>query len=246
MKKAGLKMLRKHARLIVVGLLAVFFSAGCDNPNFPRIASTIQDFGPSYQPSNIYRASNTLPPNVRRVAVLPLSTSGNSDAFDAGIETLEPVLHAELEKTKRFEVVYVSGDQLRHWTGRGKWRMDEALPATLFTNICETTGCDAVLFSQLTRYQAYQPPAIGWKFNLIQTPRGNVPGTDIKSRTLWSADELLDAGNPTVSNAARSYYMKQIHSGGPAPDASTVLSSPTRFGQYTLSTLLETLPVRTP
>jgi len=43
-------------------------------------------------------------------------------------EALEPLLYAELEKCKRFEVIPVSPEQLKQWTGKIGWRADEPLP----------------------------------------------------------------------------------------------------------------------
>ena len=94
---------------------------------------------------------------MRRVAVLPLSASDSTESLEAGMDALEPILQSELGKSERFEIVPVSREQLRHWTGQPSWRMDEALPAELLQRVRAETGCDGVLFSQLTVYQAYPP-----------------------------------------------------------------------------------------
>ena len=172
------------------------------------------------------------------------SVTPDSTAFlKAGVETLGPLLYAELEKCKRFEVIPVSPEQLRQWTGRTGWRTDEPLPADFFGRVGDATGCDAILFCQLTRYQPYQPLAVGWKFSLVANPPpGPLSVQEMKDKILWSADEVLDAGEPGVSNAARDYYGQHLRNEAPSADASTILSSPARFGQYTLAALLETLP----
>jgi hypothetical protein len=103
------------------------------------------------------------------------------------------------------------------------------------------------MFAQLTRYQPYQPLAVGWKFSLVQIC--TVPGqatntTETKAQICWSADEMLDSGDPTVNTGARVYYNQHLRSEAPAADVSTMTSSPLRFGEYTLHTLLTTLPDR--
>jgi hypothetical protein len=163
----------------------------------------------------------------------------------AGLET---VLYAELEKSGRFEVIPVSGEQLREWTGQASWRADEQLPLNFLERLRDGTGCDAVMFSQLIRYQPYEPLAVGWKFALVEkretvldataAPKSAVP------EILWSADEVFDAGDVGVANAARAYYSQHLRNEAPLSDPATVLGSPSRFGQYTLNALFATLPDR--
>ena len=223
----------------MMGILSV----GCHVlPPFPNV---VQDMGPRYKPTNIYRRTNSLPAQLRRVAVLPLTTSVSTQFLDAGVEALEPLLYAELEKCKRFEVIVISPEDLRRWTGKSGWRADEPLPPDFFARVSEGTGCDAVLFCQLTRYEPYQPLAVGWKFSLvINPPPGSLSAQEMKDKIFWCADEVLDAGEPGVSNAARDYYGVHLRNEAPSADPSTILNSPVRFGQYTLAALLGTLPDR--
>jgi hypothetical protein len=198
---------------------------------------------PNYQPTNIYRQSNVLPAQVRRVAVLPITTAAPTALLQAGVEDLQTILNAELEKSGRFEVFRVSGEQLREWTGQSSWRADEQLPQNLLERLHEATGCDAVLFSQLIRYQPYEPMAIGWKFSLVEKNLAAPPKT-AGVQILWSADEIFDAGDVAVANAAKTYYSQHLRNETPAADSATILGSPSRFGQYTLSALFATLPGR--
>jgi hypothetical protein len=228
---------------IVCAVITAFFFTGCKA--LPPLPPAVQDFGPSYRPTNIYRRSASLPPQIRRVAVLPLTITSTASYLESGVETLEPLLYAELEKSKRFEVIPVTPQQMQQWTGQTGWRADEALPPDLFERVSGATGCDAILFCQLTRYQPYQPLAVGWKFSLVEIPRSAITSpADLKARILWSADEVLDAGDPTVATGARVYYAQHMRNDAASADASTMLSSPARFGQYTLGTLLATLPER--
>jgi hypothetical protein len=80
--------------------------------------------------------------------------------------------------------------------------------------------------------------ALGWSFKLVDTTDGQV---------WWAADELFSLGEPAVVNSARRhelqhqrYYQANPH----LADSRSVLISPRRFANYTLSTLFATLPKR--
>ncbi len=244
MKNLWLKFELQHgrkARLFCCAILALL-AVGCHLPAFPN---AVQDFGPRYHPSNFYRRSNVLPLQVRRVAVLPLVTTDSSGFLKSGVDSLSSLVLPELAKTKRFELIPISPEDLRHLTGRTGWRTDELLPQDFFARLENATGCDAVFFCQLTRYEPYQPVAVGWKFALVANPDpGHQPGAGMRDKILWSADEVLDAGEPGVSNAARDYYSQHLRNEQPAADATTILNSPVMFGRYAMASLLETLPVR--
>jgi hypothetical protein len=241
-RDASQKTLRMKLHLACVLLAALAFT-GCKA--LPPMPLPIQDLGPSYKPTNVYRNSDVLPASVRRVAVLPLTMTHSGSDLEAGIETLEPVLYSELEKLKRFEVIPVTRINLQQWTGQNGWRSDEQLPPDLFKRVSEMTGCDAVLFCQLTRYQPYQPLAVGWKFTLVETHNpGIMTPSDVRAKILWSADELMDAGDPPVTTGARAYYTQHLRNDAASADPATVLASPARFGQYTLATVLATIPNR--
>jgi hypothetical protein len=214
---------------VLPGLALVLFLPAC-NTKIPHLTPEVR-----YKPTNIYRRFDVLSPDVKRVALLPMTPLLPTEAFQAGIDSLQPVLHGELEKTKRFEVIVVTAEQLRRWTGQGGWRADEKLPPDFFDRLHEETGCQAVFFDQLTRYQPYQPVAVGWKLSLVVNKDHQI---------FWSADEVFDAGEESVANAARGYEAQYITTTSPLPDPNAILSSPSRFGQYTLEALLSTLPQR--
>lgn len=214
-------------------VLIVCLTSGCGTVN-----TLDPDLGASYRPVNVYRSNARLTPEVKRVAVLPLTPSDSTGALEAGVGVLDPILQSELGKSQRFELVPVSTEQLREWTGRASWHADEMLPANLFERVRAVTGCDAVLFSQLTVYQAYPPLSVGWKFSLVNCGAGG------KGEILWSVDEVLDSGEPAVARGARAYYARHIRNDMFLSDPSLVLSSPREFGQYSLDGLLATLPTR--
>jgi hypothetical protein len=121
------------------------------------------------------------------------------------------------------------------WTGRESWRAEEPLPRNFLQKIRESAACEAILFARLTAYRAYPPPATGWSMKLVDSVDGKV---------WWSVDEVFDSAEPAVVASARRYSQQHIQTGGAAPDPQAILQSPTRFGQYTLSAVLATMPGR--
>lgn len=213
----------------LVTALAALFAAGCRTK-----AITDPIIGPNYVVSNVFRKEQTLPAQVRRVAVLPLSHRESDANFVSGKQTLEPILASELTKASRFESFLVGPAQLKRWTGRDQWDAYEALPPNLFKVLLEKTGADAVLFTALTEYKPYPPATIGWRMKLV------APDADI----LWAVDELFDASQVAVSNSARRYERDHVRTSPALEDSRSILLTPTRFGQYTLDAVLETLPNR--
>jgi hypothetical protein len=239
MKKVPPDFLWKYwrRRPAMVVAMAAFMLAGCSTVRDSLLLPPVE-LPTYYHPSNVYVYSLSLPASLRRVALLPVTTAGAVASQEAGVEALEPVLQTELEKTKRFEVVTVSGEQLRQLTGQAAWRADEPLPLDFFDRLQKATGCDAIMFCQVTRYQPYQPLAVGWKLNLAS----KTAATNAQPQLLWSVDEVLDAGEPQVAKAARTYYMQHVHAEQSQADPGTILRSPSLFGRFSLSALFATLP----
>jgi hypothetical protein len=167
--------------------------------------------------------------------VLPMTPTTPGAWLESGVESLQPILDAELAKTRKFDLVLVTPDQLCQLTDQAAWTADEPLPPDFLDRLRDLTGCDAVLFCQLTRYQPYQPVAIGWKMSLVETQSRNI---------CWAADEVFDGGDRAVANAAQDYAWGHFQGQDGMSEPSLVLSSPTRFGQYALCALLGTLPAR--
>ncbi len=189
--------------------------------------------GPVYTPSNIYRGVEKLPASLKRVAVLPLRVEGKDHATELARPGLENALRSEIARLGRFELVVVRPEQLRDWTGRLAWGSEEALPPGFLEKVRVETGCDAILFSQLTGFRAYPPLAVGWRLRLID-PEG--------ARVWWAADEWFDAGEAAVANAARKHYMDRAPRPLALADPQQILYSPLRFGTYTASALAATCP----
>lgn len=220
-------------RLGVLGFLAglvALVTAGC-----ATFAPADQVRGPSYRPGNYFNAAARWPLHWKRVAVLPLAETAANDPELDGRRQLEPVLLTELAKLQRFEVQVVSATDLRRWTGRETWRASDELPQDFFARLRQATGCDAVLFCELTRFEPYPPLVVGWRLTLVEGERGQV---------WWAVDEVFDASEPAVANGARRYQLARAQGTPPTGDSRGILHSPRRFGHYATSALLGTMPER--
>jgi hypothetical protein len=207
----------------------VLLAAGCESPA-DRVAMAAP-----YSPSNIYLRESRLPKNLRRLAVLPIPRVDGDTAQSAGAEVLEPLLLSELRKTKTFDVDFINPTRLVSITGRSAWVPSDALPPDYFHKIARETGCDTVLFAQLTTYHAYPPLRIGWAMKIVDCE---------KQLTWWAVDEVFDAGNASVASGAVSYGKAEFNLPDPVIDNPGMLASPRRFGQYTISTVVGTIPGR--
>ena len=191
--------------------------------------------GASYHPKNIFSQSERLPDGIRRVAVLPLAYDSQHGDVEAGAAELKHVLETELRKAQRFELTIISPEQCKLWTGRPNWSAKEKLPPDFFTRLNEHLGCDAVLFVELSDYRAYPPLTVGWDLRLV----------DVNARTIiWAADEIFDAADPAVATGARRYQLSREHFNPILVDSRQALISTRCFGEYTVETLIATLPAR--
>lgn len=220
---------RGGLQLLACSLVCLAFT-GCRTTGLGLAAKS-----PQFRPDNIFKFSNLLDANVRRVAVLPLASVDSRTVLMDGCEALQPVILAELIKTKRFEVVCITPQMLRARTSREVWSAADTLPVDFFEILREVHGCDAVLFTELTEYRAYAPVAVGWRFRLV----------DARSKhPLWAGDELFDARRPEVAGAARRASGSTGMFGTPPGSDWAVLHSPRQFAAYTVAQMFDTLPVR--
>ena len=210
---------------------ALCLTSGCAVNSFTSPFTTV----PAYQPANVFRDAEQLPKDIKRVAVLPLTATGAEADTEFGREVIGPLLVEELGLARKFELVAVSPEQLRRWTGRSHWSGDEILPPDFFAKLRGALACDAVVFCRLTQYRAYPPLAVGWRLKLIETEEPHL---------LWSGDEVFDAREPGVAEAARRHARTQPVAAPSVADASTILVSPRRFAQYAARATFATLPAR--
>jgi hypothetical protein len=186
-------------------------------------------------PDNIFAGSPVLPPELHRVAVLPLAAEGRDADLPDGCEALQPVLFDELVRTEKFEVVSVRPENLRASSGREAWTGAEQLPEGFFESLRREYGCDAVLFCELTVYHAYAPLAVGWRLKLV----------DVRTRKIiWAADEVFNAGQPDVSRKAWQFWLNRDKMAEEDAIRWRLASSPRQFGSYTVAALLSRLPAR--
>lgn len=225
--------MKRKLRLLVLTLVTCHLSpllVGCKTPRLTDIV-----IGPSYRPENVHCAPDHLASEVRRVAVLPVTYDATRTGLEAGRDLFEPLLSDELIKKNRFELVSVSPEELRRWTGRRSWTAEERLPVDFFKVLQDELGCEAVLFCHLTRFHAYPPLAVGMNLKLVDA-HSPMP--------LWAADEVLDAADPSVVNGARRYQQTREQLPAALADSRSILNSPRGFSRYAAATVLSTLPER--
>ena len=186
-------------------------------------------------PDNIFAEPPFLPPELHRVAVLPLAAEGRDADLPDGCAALQPVLFDELVRTEKFEVVSVRPENLRAGSGRAAWTGVEPLPRGFFDALRREYGCDAVLFCELTVYHAYAPLAIGWRLKLADARTHKI---------LWAADEVFDASQPAVSRKAWQFWINRDKAAAKDEIRWRLASSPRQFGSYTAAALLSRLPAR--
>jgi hypothetical protein len=206
------------------------------------------------KPLNVFVSSPTLPPDLKRVLVLPMEGGQSAGEVSGGCQTLDPVLRAALVKTGKFEVVAADPETLRSCTGQPGWTGEETLPVNFFANLRQVYGCDAVLFCELTTFRPNAPMAIGWRLKLAEAKAGKI---------LWATDEIFDAGNKGVAKEAEEFErLQQPHhtflygaysflawcvdtpTRSALDDQWNILHSPRYFGEYSAEKLVKTLPVR--
>ena len=219
-----LRLFRPLARL----LTAAGLIGGCALPDPDDLV-----LGPEFKPANYHVETRRLNPQLRRVLVLPLTSEAvGSPAADA-LESLETTVRAELKRTQRFELVWLTRSELVTLSGRSDWAADSVLPADFLKRLQEQHQCDGVLFCRLTRYETYPPLAVGWQFKLVGCPMPQV---------LWAFDEVFDAREAGVVNGARRFQQADKSPGRRTGDSRVILSSPRRFAAYAAHGAFLTLP----
>ena len=208
--------------------LAACLLAGCQNT--PKV--TIEWMGgPFFTPTNFVGITE-LPPEIRRVAVLPIS--GLEGLPPESAVALEDAARIALLDVGRFEVVPVDPALVRSLAGKSAVSSVEPLPTALFDRIVRDQAADAVLLIDVTLYRPYTPLALGVRVKLA--------GSTGTRPILWAFDTVFDLRNPAVANSARRYAAGG-HPGlvDPGPAAR---QSPSRFAAYVFSDTFSALPRR--
>lgn len=223
-----LRWIRSLLWLAVTAVLA-FSPAGCTHRTSPGSKA---GSGNEFVPQNFRQDSAWLPRDFRRVAVLPLTTATDDLLGENQRLQLDRQVAVAVGRTELFEVIQVSPDQLRRWTGRHRWAIEDELPAEFLSGLRERLHCDAVIFAKVTAYRPYPPLTVGWKLHLVNASE---PGI------VWASDMIFDAGNEAVANSAVSYHRENQTADRTGARPETVLRSPGRFGEYTLAASFGTM-----
>jgi hypothetical protein len=201
---------------------------GCMHPG-PYDAARV---GPFFTPTNFQRETSTV--GIRRVVVLPVWVGGTTPTESAA--ALDEVFLTALQHQNRFEVVSLSREDCRRQFRTEALSSSSALPHDLLSKLRRDFAADAVLFIDLTVFQAYKPLKLGLRAKLA-----TIDG----SRLVWTFDNLFSADEPAVANSARRHFLNHDKS-VPADLTAGVLQSPSRFAAYAATAMFATLPPVTP
>lgn len=215
----------------VLALGALLFAfAGCTSTYRPPLDDAV-NYGPFYTPVNV--SASVLPAEVRRVLVLPVHAGAVTTPEQA--LRLDEIFAASLQRQQRFEVVTVSRDECRRLFGAPEFSSAAALPPAFLDRLAARHAVDAVLFVDLTAYQAYQPQGLGLRAKLATV-------RDV--RLVWSFDEFISSGDAAVRNSARRRYYATEHGTRPFDLSPAVLQSPGWFAAFAADEMFATLPPR--
>lgn len=186
---------------------------------------------PVYAPAN-YRGEARLSDDIQRVAILPIHGGTVTDEDSAA--ALDAVLLKALQQQTRFEVVVLSREECHRIFGSNDYSSVSALPPGFLETIGKRYAVDAVLFTDLTTYQAYRPLSLGLRCKLASV-------RDV--RLIWAFDEIFSADDPKMRNTMRRFY-GQSDRAAPSNPLPTALQSPVRFGAVAADLMFRTLPPR--
>ncbi len=213
-----------RAALAALAVAGLAFLSGCAHPSIADAAR----LGPFYAPGNFAGDANL--GIVRRVALMPVWA--NPGTAPESVAALDEVVLAALQRQNRFEVVPFARDECRRRYLADALSASGALPADLLDSLKRELAVDAVLFVDVTVYQAYKPIALGF--------RGKLAAID-GSRLLWTFDNLFASDDPAVANAARRHFLNRDRS-VPTDLTGVVLQSPSKFAAYAAAAMFGTLP----
>lgn len=189
-------------------------------------------FGPFFIPQN-FGGDPRLPGTLRRVLLLPVH--GGAFASEETSESLDPIFAEALGRQMRFEVVTLPRQECEKSFGVSDISSTEPLPAEFLASLGSKYAAQAVLFVDLTAYEAYRPMTLGLRAKLASVD---------DRRLIWNFDQIFSTSDPTVVNSVRRHYQKNEL--GPVPFDLSVnaLRSPGRFAAYAAETAFKTLPPR--
>ncbi|HZZ18118.1 MAG TPA: hypothetical protein VFE25_02055 [Opitutaceae bacterium] len=183
-----------------------------------------------FEPTNHFGEAS-LPARMHRVVLMPVA--GGNAASPESAAALDPVIVSCLQRQNRFEVI-----QLTRADCQAHFQCEELssvmpLPTNFMEVLKRDYDADAVIFVDVTVYQAYQPLQIGLRAKLAMLD---------DSHLVWTFDNLYSAEDAAVAGSATKYLQSREPVMLP-PDISTVvLESPSQFAGYVVSSMFATLP----
>ncbi len=227
-----LRVIRTLGQAVLAFVLASVMT-GCRSASVKYPGTIV---GPFHKPANYHLANERMPVDMRRVALLPLTSALNTVEHQSGREHLQGLLQAEIVKSGLFEVVYVTESKMEQLTGQPAWRMIDQLPIDFIDILTKEYDCQGVLFSHLAVYQAYPPLSIGWRMGLVHLSQESNNGN-----VVWEIDEVFSAGEKAVINSARQNAIKNGLSDPELDHNFGLMNSPRRFGRYTAEAVVATM-----
>lgn len=222
--------LRIGSAVRLCGAVVALLLGGCQST--PSVRVDWQG-GPYFTPTN-FNGVLEMPPEIRRVAVLP--PAGLEGLPAESVATVTAALQSALLANGRVEVVTVDPELVRNAAGKPALASTELLPPALLGLIAKEHGADAVLFVDITLYRPYQPLALGVRAKLARC--------DESRAVFWAFDTVFDARDLAVANSARRHAAAGF--GGIGDNGAAALQSPSRFAGYVFHETFATLPKRPP
>ena len=212
---------------LLISCMAAVLVAGCATAGklAPQSAS-------DFTPRNYVRDAR-LQASVRRVVLLPVH--GSEFAPQEACETLDPTMATALQRQKRFEVVVFPREECLKLYGVPDLSSAAALPHDFLQTLGAKYGAQAVLFVDITAYQAYRPLTLGIRAKLAIVA---------ERRLAWSIDEVFSTSDPAVVSGVRHFYGHNELGNVPFDLTSDDLQSPGRFAGYAADVAFRTLPPR--
>jgi len=199
------------------GLFAALVGlAGCASPHTHATDSATGTF----QPQN-FVGEVALPRSVRRVLLLPVH--GGEYAPAEVCEYLDPIFATALEHQMRFEVVVLTREECAKSFGTPDLASTDSLPRDFLQKLGTEYAAQAVLFIDITSFDAYRPLTIGVRAKLA---------TVADRRLIWSFDEVYSTLDPRIATGLRRFYVKNGQMGGPVDLSTDALVSPRRFADH--------------
>ena len=207
--------------------------AGCNTTSIKNPGTVV---GPFHKPVNYHLADGVMPADMRRVALLPLTSALNTVEHQSGRVILQQLLQTAIVNSGLFEVVFVPNSKMEQLTGRPAWRMIDELPVDFIDKITREYDCQGVLFSHLSVYQPYPPLNVGRRMGLVHLSQASNNGS-----VVWEIDEVFNAGQKSVINSARRNAIKNGLSDPELDHDFGLQNSPRRFGRYTAEAVVSTM-----